>query len=152
MSEIPKPGPGRPDRRRRWVGVAARLLIAGFAIMSVGDALSAQPISPREEPALTRCTSVLSLEKRLVMEQWARPGGCERPVRTRVLDQFLGFTCLSEAGFDACRSFVPGAESRAFDTAQVFRCVDLALTEVDGGIAILRVREWAAAPKQCDWD
>ncbi len=47
--------------------------------------------------------------------------------------------------------FSPG--SRAFDTAQVSRCVDVALTEADdGGVSVSRMREWAAAPKQCAWD
>ena len=150
MLHIQKP---RPERSAGRCGsVAARLLVAALAIGSVAHVLSAQQLLPSQETALTRCTSTFSLEKRLVLEQWAGPAGCDRPVRSRVTDQFLGFTCVSEADVEVCRSFVPGAQSRAFDTAQAFRCVDLALTDVNGAIAILRMREWAAAPQQCNWD
>ena len=81
------------------------------------------------------------------------PGHCDRPVRTRVTDQFLGFTCYqSSSEIIACRAFFPGPDSRAFDTAKGFRCVDVAVINGDDGIEINRLREWAAPPKQCEWD
>jgi hypothetical protein len=87
------------------------------------------------------------------MEQWAMPGNCDRPVRTRVTDQFLGFTCYQFSNeIIACRSFIPRLDSRAFDTAKGFRCVDVAVMDGNGGIEINRLREWAAPPKQCEWD
>jgi hypothetical protein len=119
--------------------------------LPVSGMLTAQQ-STQAGSSLVRCNSTISLEKRLIMEQWAQAGACDRPVRTRLTDQFLGFTCVSQAGADTCRSFVPGPASRAFDTAKGFRCVDVALTEVDGGVAVSRMREWAAVPKQCSWD
>jgi hypothetical protein len=85
-------------------------------------------------------------------KQWAPPGGCERPVRTRVTDRFLGFSCLENIPESStCRSFAPSAESRAFDTSRFFRCIDLVVTNTDAGIVVSRMREWAATPKRCDW-
>jgi hypothetical protein len=112
----------------------------------------AQQADPGAEE-LVDCGSTLSLDKRLLMQQWAAPGHCDLPVRTRVVDRFLGFTCL-EHGTEAavCRSYLPAADSRAFDTAKFFRCVDLGLTGSAEGVAISRIREWAAQKDQCDWD
>jgi hypothetical protein len=96
---------------------------------------------------------MISLEKRLIMERWARHGTCDRPVRARFTDRFLAYTCTTEGATDRCYAFVPGLDSGAFDTSQVFRCVDVALTEAtDGTVSVSRMREWAAAPKQCNWD
>ena len=87
------------------------------------------------------------------MQQWAAAGACAQPVRTRVIDRFLGFTCV-ERGTDAavCRGFVPVADSREFDTTNFFRCYDLGLTGSLEGIQINRLREWTAPQDQCDWD
>jgi hypothetical protein len=85
------------------------------------------------------------------MEQWAMPGHCDRPVRTRVTDQFLGFSCFQFSPESiGCRAFMPRVDSRAFDTAKSFRCVDVAVMDDNGGIGIHRLREWAAPPKQCE--
>jgi len=93
-----------------------------------------------------------SLEKRLVFEQWSLPDGCERPMRTRVIDRFLGYTCIEEQSQVAtCRAYIPGPDSRAFDTSEVFRCVDLGVTPSEDGVAVSRLREWAAPQKTCDW-
>jgi hypothetical protein len=114
---------------------------------------STQHATSEQNGPLVQCESIISLEKRLIMERWAKQGACDRPVRARFTDRFLGYTCTTEAGTDHCRAFVPGPASRAFDTAQVFRCVDVALAATDdGGVTVSRLREWAAAPKQCDWD
>lgn len=130
-----------------WLGIAT-LSVA----VPISPTLTAQESSQPSDPSLVRCGSTISLDKRLVMEQWGAPGECERPLRTRVTDKFLGFACVSRAGTDSCRSFVPNRESRAFDMAKGFRCVDLAFTVTDAGVAVSRMREWAAMPKQCDWD
>jgi hypothetical protein len=47
---------------------------------------------------------------------------------------------------------VPGADSRAYDTAKFFRCVDLGLTGWEDGITVSRIREWAAPKDECNWD
>ena len=87
----------------------------------------------------------------LVMEQWALPGGCDRPIRTRVTDRFLGFTCVERsAEFSVCKSYLPGVDSKVFDTAKSFRCVDFGVTDQDGVVVVSRMREWAVEPKQCD--
>lgn len=139
-------------QRRRLGGFVLGLVVATLNVaLPVSGMLTAQQ-SAQAGSSLVRCNSTISLEKRLIMEQWAQAGACDRPVRTRLTDQFLGFTCVGQAGADTCRSFVPGPASRAFDTAKGFRCVDVALTEVDGGVAVSRVREWAAVPQQCSWD
>jgi hypothetical protein len=108
-----------------------------------------------EADPMARCSSIVSFDKRLLFEQLGIPGKghCSNPVRTRVTDQFLGFTCyqLSPENI-ACRSFIPRLDSRAFDTAKRFRCVDVAVTDNDGSVAIHRLREWAAPPRQCEWD
>ena len=148
---------GRRNRRVR-VPSRSRLRIVGKAI-TIGALLWAGSAGlgtvqgqQTEDRALVQCRSTISLDKRLVMEQWALPGGCDRPIRTRVTDRFLGFTCLERsAEFSVCRSYLPGVDSKAFDTSKSFRCVDLGLTDRDG-VVVSRMREWAAEPKQCDWD
>lgn len=142
----------RPARHRSSKGLAQ------FVAGATGTALFlllglAQPVASEEGSGLAQCESIISLEKRLIMERWARQDGCERPVRARFTDRFLGYTCTTEAATDRCHAFVPGYQSRAFDTSQVFRCVDVALTaDDDGRVTVNRMREWAAVPKQCDWD
>jgi hypothetical protein len=106
-----------------------------------------------ESQQLVECGSTVSLDKRLVMQQWARPGACAEPVQTRVTDRFLGFTCVAEGTSAAvCRGFAPAAQSRAFDTTNFFRCYDLGLTGSMEGFEINRLREWAGRKDQCDWD
>lgn len=136
--------------RLRIVGKAITI---GAFLWAGGAGVSTVHGQQIEDRALVQCRSTISLDKRLVMEQWALPGGCDRPIRTRVTDRFLGVTCLDRsAEFSVCRSYLPGVGSKAFDTAKSFRCVDLGLTDQDGGVVVSRMREWAAEPKQCDWD
>ena len=134
---------------------ARRLLcvLFGLVVMSGASLSSSIWAEALPEPPLMRGNSMVSLDKRLLMEQWAMPGHCDRPVRTRVTDQFLGFTCDQfSSEIIACRSFIPQLDSRAFDTAKGFRCVDVAVIDGDDGIEITRLREWAVPPKQCEWD
>jgi hypothetical protein len=138
---------------RSW-GHGQRVLLSALVVM-----LLSGPFSPlRAQQAgtdadLVDCGSTFSLEKRLLMQQWSAPGQCAQPVRTRVTDRFLGFTCV-ERGTEAavCRSYLPVADSRAYDSAQFFRCVDLGLTGSDDGVAINRIREWTAPRDRCNWD
>lgn len=147
------------SNRRVRVRSHSRLRIVGKAI-AIGSLLwtgsagvSAVQGQQTEDRTLVQCRSTISLDKRLVMEQWALPGGCDRPIRTRVTDRYLGVSCLERsAEFSVCRSYLPGTDSRAFDTSKSFRCVDLGLTDQDGVVVVSRMREWAAEPKQCDWD
>ena len=136
-------------------GRLARVAVSVLGMVLIGLGASTQHAMSEQNGGLGQCEQIISLEKRLLMERWAaKEGACDRPVRVRFTDRFLGYTCTSEGGgTDRCHAFVPDPSSRAFDTAQVFRCVDVALTEADdGSVAVSRMREWAAAPKQCNWD
>jgi hypothetical protein len=129
-------------------------VVFGFAVVvngaSFSSSVKAQDVSDAE---LVRCNFVVSLDKRLIMEQWAMPGECSGPTRTRVTDQFLGFSCLQlSSEIISCRPLIPRVDSRAFDTAKSFRCVDVDVIDGDGGIDVNKLREWAAQPKQCAWN
>ena len=140
-----------PSRSR--LRIVGKAITIGALLWAGSAGVSTVQGQQTEDRALVQCRSTISLDKRLVMEQWALPGGCDRPIRTRVTDRFLGFTCLERsAEFSVCRSYLPGVDSKAFDTAKSFRCVDLGLTDQEGGVVVSRMREWAAEPKQCDWD
>jgi hypothetical protein len=135
-------------------GNLAGVAVCVLGMVLIGLGASTQPATSEQNAGLAQCESIISLEKRLLMERWAKEGACDRPIRVRFTDRFLGYTCTSEGGgTDLCHAFVPDPTSRAFDTAQVFRCVDVALAEADdGSVTVSRMREWAATPKQCDWD
>jgi hypothetical protein len=139
---------GRPSG---WAGLAA----GAFAICLLPQWSSAQKIGstpPAEPQTLSQCASIVSLDGRLVMQQWARAGECARPVRTRVTDRFLGFSCREHMPeSSSCRSFAPAPGSAEFDTSRFFRCVDMAVTDTDEGIVVSRMKEWAAPSKACDW-
>jgi hypothetical protein len=134
---------------------AALLTTSIFAVCVLSALSSAQESGSRPGAAvetLGQCASIVSLEGRLVMEQWARAGACARPVRTRVTDRFLGFTCLENLPESrTCRSFVPPPGSSEFDSSHFFRCVDMAVTDTDAGIVVGRMKEWVAPSKECDW-
>lgn len=153
MSETSNLGEVSMPARKGFV-CARRLLCLLFAFLvvngvSVFCSVRAQDLA---DAPLLPCNVSVSFDQRLVMEQWATPGHCDRPERTRVTDQFLGFTCQQRSAETiGCRPFTPRLDSRTFDTAKAFRCVDVAVTDTDGGIEIDRLREWAAPPKQCEW-
>jgi hypothetical protein len=134
--------------------VFAPMAWAALLLASVSSPLQAQPADAGAEQ-LVECRSNVSLDGRLLMQQWGAPSpdGCTQPLKTRVTDRFLGFTCV-ELGIEAatCRAFLPGADSRAYDTAKFFRCVDLGLTGWEDGITISRLREWASLKDECNWD
>ncbi len=153
---------GRPsdacgtERVARIVKDVLASLAAGVFVMCLLPVLSsAQEIGPKPPAGpetLRQCASIVSLDGRLVMDQWARAGECARPVRTRVTDRFLGFTCLENTPHSsACRSFAPPPGSAEFDTSRFFRCVDMAATDTDAGIVVSRMKVWAAPSKECDW-
>lgn len=75
---------------------------------------------------------------------WAGSGGVSTVHGQHVLGALGGIQRLQ----------ILSARSRqqAFDTSQSFRCVDLGLREAEDGVVVSRMREWAAEPKQCDWD
>jgi hypothetical protein len=89
---------------------------------------------------------------RLQAQRWAAAADCDKPLRTRVTDRFLGFTC-TEGLADAvtCRAFLPPPGSSAFDTSRNFRCVDFAVTDTELGPVVTAMREWAEPSKTCDW-
>ena len=129
-------GPARYMSARSLGYVATSVLAALFVAFGAAAQLS----MGEGNDGFAQCESITSLEKRLLMERWARGGACERPSRVRFTDGFLGYTCVVEGGTNICRSFVPGTGSEAFDTAQVFRCVDVTLTETDDGTVLRRNR------------
>lgn len=136
------------DRRRVSTVLAWGLLLGmAFALAGPGTANAQEPAGS------VRCPPVESHEHRLLMQQWALDAGCRRPVRTRVFDRFLGFTCLeSTPGDSKCRAYAPGPASRDFDTAKHFRCIDVDLTIAEDGVIVTQLREWAAPkPQQCDY-
>jgi len=132
---------------------ALPFFVSAFVVCAFPLWSSAQEIAPEVRPALDQCASIASLDGRLLMEQWAPAGECDRPIRTRVTDRFLGFICVENvAERTVCRSFAPPPGSDKFDTSRFFRCVDIAVTETDAGPTVIRMREWVAAPKECDWN
>jgi hypothetical protein len=151
---------GRQSRGRRTkallpaVGVAACLALAALAVLPHRtSAQTAVLNAPAGIETLSRCAPVTSLDGRLVMEQWAWGDKCDQPVRTRVTDRFLGFTCQERSPGTSigCRSLTPPPGSGKFDTSRFFRCVDIGVVETELGIAVSRMREWASPLKQCDW-
>ena len=132
---------------------ALPLFISAFMVCAFPLWSSAQEVAPEPRPALDQCASIASLDGRLLMEQWAHAGECDRPIRTRVTDRFLGFICVENVTEKTvCRSFAPPPGSDKFDTSRFFRCVDIAVTETDAGATVSRMREWVAPPKECDWN
>ena len=142
----------RSSRRVR-VPSRSRLRILGNAI-AIGSLLwtgsagvSAVQGQHTEDWTLVHCPSTISLDKRLVMEQWALPGGCDRPIRTRVIDRYLGVTCLERwAEFNIC------SRQQSIRHKQEFPLRRSCLTDQQGVVVVSRMREQAAEPKQCDWD
>lgn len=142
-----------PARTRRKH--AGWLLSVLFGLAAAIVTSSSEAVMPEGEvdPVLTACNSSVSFDNRLFFEQWGTAGHCSSPLQTRVTDQFLGFTCHQlSPGNIVCRSFIPRLDSRVFDTAKGFRCVEVTVMDGEGGPDINRLREWAAPPKQCDWD
>jgi hypothetical protein len=127
------------------------MLLLGVESASLAD----QPAVPsqRDGQVTIACGEQVSLENRLVMQQWAAPGDCRKPIRTRVTDRFLGFTCLEVTPeVSHCRSFLPEPGSRAVDTARYNRCIDIGVTDSEDGVVITRMREWAGMQANCEWD
>jgi hypothetical protein len=145
---------GRRTGAARRSGAALCLVIGALATgASLGVSIAQdQPLRRGASGVLEACRPIVSLEGRVVMEQWALAGSCEKPTRTRVTDRFLGYSCLeSDPQSVACRPFVPPPESRAFDSSRIFRCVDVAVADSEMGIAITRMREWVSPSRECDW-
>lgn len=129
----------------------ALALLLGLSVLLAG--LHRAPAAWAEGVPV-QCPPTTSLDHRLLLEQWALGGDCQRPVRSRVTDRYLGYTCLDQTDHAAtCRSYVPSLTSRALDTSKHFRCVEVAVTASEGGVVINLVREWVApAPRKCDWN
>jgi hypothetical protein len=123
-------------------------------VLLIGIVLGATVARAQSPDPLVACPSILSADQRLLMEQWALRGGCERPVRTRVVDRFLGYTCTATGPASRnCRHFIPASGSWEFNTLKHFRCIDVALSASEEGVSISHMREWVAPrPRQCDWD
>jgi hypothetical protein len=134
---------------------AALALVAFWGLALTLDttmAIAGPPSSPTQQD-LVQCEPIVSFEKRLRLERWSPASDCDRPTKARITDFFLGYSCVVEEGIDACRSFIPGPGSRDLDTAKGFRCLELSLTmDFDGDYHVHRLREWATAPTECEWD
>jgi hypothetical protein len=144
---------------RRTHGLLCRMIATGCActlLFGIERAsLAAEVTVPTRQDGqeLTRCGEKVSVDNRLVMEQWAVPGDCQKPTKTRVTDRFLGFTCLEETmEVVNCRAFLPAGGSRAFDTARYLRCIDIGITDSEEGALISRMREWVGLQANCEWD
>jgi hypothetical protein len=120
-------------------------------VMSLG---AFEPAGAQEPSGLVSCPILTSSDQRLIMQQWAPDGTCRRPTRTRVIDRFLGYSCLeAKPGNAKCRSHVPGPDSRALDTSTHYRCVGVDVTASPEGVTVTHMREWVVAePKACDWE
>ena len=112
------------------------------------------PAGAQEPNGFVRCPTFTSSDQRLTMEQWAPDSTCRRPTRTRVVDRFLGYSCLEEKPGNAkCRAHVPGPHSRAFDTSKHYRCVGVDVTASPEGVTVTQLRERVVSePKACDWE
>lgn len=126
----------------------------GFALSACAATFPGVGSAASEDRNLTACPPVVSADQRLRMEHWAIDGRCTSPVRTRVTDRYLGFTCLKELEAAAsCRSYLPTFESRALERENIQRCFDAALTMVEGKYMVSRVREWVTSSAgKCEWD
>lgn len=139
-----------PARAGMLAGVLSVLSLGALALLPGPGAAEPERAARIEE--LRQCPPVLSADNRLLTEQWSESEGCEKPVRTRVIDRFLGFTCSQGLfGTVACRAFLPAPGSRAFDTSRYFRCVDLGVADTEVGVVVSRMREWVDFSKACDW-
>jgi hypothetical protein len=135
----------------RMIAIGCGMLLFGVKSASLADELAVP--SQRDGQVTIACGEQVSLDNRLVMQQWAAPGDCRKPTRTRVTDRFLGFTCLEETTeVTHCRSFLPDRGSRAFDTAKFNRCIDIGVTDLEDGVVLTRMREWAGVQANCEWD
>lgn len=125
----------------------------GIALL-MGLVIGASMARAETPDQLVACPSILSTDQRLLLEQWALPDNCQNPVRTRVLDRFLGYACMAAgAGDGVCRAITPGPGSRDLNALKHFRCVDVALSASEEGTSIAHMREWVAPrPRQCAWD
>jgi hypothetical protein len=130
------------------ISVASFALIAGATLfLSITSAVAENGIP-------TACTPVVSADQRLRMEQWAIDGHCASPVRTRVTDRYLGFTCSKGPDTAAtCRSQPPAFDSKAFRMGRFRQCFDAVVTSTEMEFVVNRVREWVTAePGKCEWD
>jgi hypothetical protein len=142
----------------RGTGACAKTLVALLSILLLGaftglpNPEAAEQERTAQMESLRRCPSVLSADNRLLTERWAASEDCDKPLRTRVTDRFLGFTCIQGlSDTAACRAFLPPPGSRAFDTSRYFRCVDLGVTDTELGVVFTWMREWVEFSKACDW-
>ena len=84
---------------RKGLARARGLLCVLFGLALVSGASFSSSVRAEDMPddQLVRCNSIVSFDKRLLMEQWAMPGQCSRPTWTRVTDQFLDGELVAHA-------------------------------------------------------
>jgi hypothetical protein len=125
------------------------VLLAFLAVHAGADAVRAE-----ETSELVACPVLTSADSRLVIQQWAPGGRCDKAVQTRVTDRYLGYTCTEKmVGTVVCRAYMPGLGSHVFDTSKHYRCLEIGTVLTDEGPLIVGLREWAAPwPKQCTFD
>lgn len=129
------------------------IAVASIAISAVA-ALFLGTTAVAQEGILTACTPLVSADQRLRMEQWAIDGNCTRPVRTRVTDRYLGFTCSKGPSTSTkCRTLPPVFERKASIKSLYQQCFDAVATSTDMEFAVNRVREWVTSDlSKCEWD
>ncbi len=128
--------------------------IAWFALIASATLCLCISTALAENGIATACTIVVSADQRLRMEQWAIDGHCASPVRTRVTDRYLGFTCSKGLDTGAiCRSRPPAFDSKPFRSARLKPCFDAVLIPTEGEFVVNRVREWVTTGSgECVWD
>lgn len=128
--------------------------IASFALIASATLYLCISTAIAENGIAKACTFVVSADQRLRMEQWAIDGHCASPVRTRVTDRYLGFTCSKGIDTEAiCRPRPPVFDSKPFRSARFKPCFDAVLTPTEGEFVVNRVREWVTTgSRKCVWD
>ena len=130
-------------RRARW--------LACLAVACVCTHASITTAQDGPGGGLQQCDSSTTPDARLVREEWAASGNCESPVRVRITDRRLGFTCVKAVGeaTTRCRAFVPPPMAQELDRSRFVHCVGVELTTSPGAVSLSRVDEWIGASLPC---
>jgi hypothetical protein len=144
---------GRIERMKEFLDVQVNS-VASFALIAGATLFLSTSSAVAESGIPIACTPVVSADQRLRMEQWAIDGHCASPVRTRVTDRYLGFTCSKgQDTLAKCRTQPPVFDSKAFRMGHFRQCFDAIVTSTEMGFVVNRVREWVTAePGNCEWD
>ena len=132
------------------IGRSARWL-ACLAVASICTYASNTTAQDGPGGGLQQCDLLMTPDARLVREVWATSGNCESPVRVRITDRRLGFTCVKAVGEATarCRAFVPPPMAQELDRSRFVHCVGVELTTSPGAVSLSRVDEWIGSSLPC---